>query len=178
MISRSCEFWNRTLAPGDSAGGQESRHSAMPAAPTIIFDLDGTLVDTAPDLLGALNAVLVAEGHEAVVPKDLRHIVGHGAKAMFEHALLRTGSPVTPERLASLTPRFLAHYRANIARGSRPFPGVPETLDLLAAGGAGLGVCTNKAQDLPELLLAELNLPRHFPAIIGGGRTPYAKPDP
>jgi phosphoglycolate phosphatase len=154
-------------------------HSAMPAAPlTIIFDLDGTLVDTAPDLLASLNAVLVAEGHEPVVPKDLRHIVGHGARAMFEHALLRTGAPVAPERLASLTNRFLAYYRANIARGSRPFPGVSETLDLLAAGGAGLGVCTNKAQDLTELLLSELNLTRHFPAIIGGGRTPYSKPDP
>jgi phosphoglycolate phosphatase len=153
--------------------------SAMPAAPlVIIFDLDGTLVDTAPDLLGALNAVLVAEGHEPVVPKDLRHIVGHGARAMFEHALLRTGAPVTPERLASLTERFLAYYRANIAKDSRPFPGVPETLDLLAAGGAGLGVCTNKAQDLTELLLNELKLTRHFPAIIGGGRTPYSKPDP
>ena len=78
----------------------------MPAAPiAIIFDLDGTLVDTAPDLLAALNAVLVVEGHEPIVPKDLRHIVGHGAKAMFEHALLRTGAPVTPERLAALTPR-------------------------------------------------------------------------
>ncbi|HMI95497.1 MAG TPA: phosphoglycolate phosphatase [Micropepsaceae bacterium] len=151
----------------------------MPAAPlVIIFDLDGTLVDTAPDLLGALNWVLVAEGHEPVVPKDLRHIVGHGAKAMFEHALLRTGAPVGPERLASLTNRFLAYYRANIAKGSRPFPGVPETLDLLAAGGAGLGVCTNKAQDLTELLLSELKLTRHFPAIFGGGRTPYSKPDP
>ena len=154
-------------------------HSAMPAAPiAIIFDLDGTLVDTAPDLLAALNAVLVVEGHEPIVPKDLRHIVGHGAKAMFEHALLRTGAPVTPERLAALTDRFLAHYRVNIARGSRPFPGVPETLDLLTAQGAGLGVCTNKAQDLTELLLSELKLTRHFPAIIGGGRTPYSKPDP
>ncbi len=154
-------------------------HSAMPAAPlTIIFDLDGTLVDTAPDLLEALNWVLVAEGHEPVVPKDLRHMVGHGAKAMFEHALLRTGASVAPERLAALTQRFLAFYRANIARGSRPFPGVPETLDLLASRGAGLGVCTNKAQDLTELLLSELKLTRHFPAIIGGGRTPYSKPDP
>ena len=153
-------------------------HSAMPAALAIIFDLDGTLVDTAPDLLAALNAVLVVEGHEPVVPKDLRHMVGHGARAMFEHALLRSGAPVAPERLISLTDRFLAHYRVNIAKDSRPFPGVPETLDLLAAQGAGLGVCTNKAQDLTELLLNELKLTRHFPAIFGGGRTPYSKPDP
>jgi len=144
----------------------------------IIFDLDGTLVDTAPDLLGALNAVLLVEGHDPVIPSDLRHIVGHGARAMFEHALVRTGPPVTGERMAALTEKFLAHYRANIARGSRPFPGVPETLDLLAGRGAGLGVCTNKAQELTELLLNELKLTRHFPVIVGGGRTPYAKPDP
>jgi len=144
----------------------------------IIFDLDGTLVDTAPDLLGALNAVLTAEGHEPVVPGDLRHIVGHGARAMFEHALRRTGAPVTPEQMNALTEQFLAHYRVNIARGSRPFPGVPETLTLFAGRGAGLGVCTNKPQDLTELLLDALDLTRHFPAIIGGGRTPYSKPDP
>ena len=144
----------------------------------IVFDLDGTLVDTAPDLLGALNAVLTVEGHDPVVPSDLRHIVGHGAKAMFEHALLRTGAPVAPERMKTLTEQFLAYYRVNIARGSRPFPGVPETLKLFAGRGAGLGVCTNKPQDLTELLLDALDLTQHFPAIIGGGRTPYSKPDP
>jgi phosphoglycolate phosphatase len=150
----------------------------MPDLPlTIVFDLDGTLVDTAPDLLAALNAVLTVEGHTPVVPKELRHLVGHGARAMFEHALLRTEAPVPGARLSALTEKFLAYYRANIAKGSRPFPGVPETLDLLAAQGAGLGVCTNKAQDLTELLLDELELTRHFPAIFGGGRTPYSKPD-
>ncbi|HEY4266041.1 MAG TPA: phosphoglycolate phosphatase [Micropepsaceae bacterium] len=151
----------------------------MPDTPlAIVFDLDGTLVDTAPDLLSALNAVLTAENHEPVVPSDLRHIVGHGARAMFEHALLRTGTPVSAARLNTLTEKFLAYYRANIACGSRLFPGVPETLDLLSGQGAGLGICTNKAQDLAELLLDALQLTHHFPAIIGGGRTPYNKPDP
>ncbi|HEX3486126.1 MAG TPA: phosphoglycolate phosphatase [Micropepsaceae bacterium] len=144
----------------------------------IVFDLDGTLVDTAPDLLAALNAVLTVEGHDPVLPQDLRHLVGHGARAMFEHALLRTESPVPAPRLSALTEKFLAYYRANIARGSKPFPGVPETLVRLAGQGAGLGVCTNKAQDLTELLLDELQLTHHFPAIVGGGRTPYTKPDP
>ena len=146
---------------------------------SVVFDLDGTLVDTAPDLLAALNAILTAEGHTPVVPSDLRHLVGHGARAMFEHALLRTGADVSPERLAALTERFLTFYRANIARGSRPFPGVPQTLEALAAEGVGLGVCTNKAQDLTEILLRELNLTRYFPAtVFGGGATPYNKPDP
>lgn len=144
----------------------------------IIFDLDGTLVDTAPDLAAALNAVLVAEGQPPVSPPDLRHLVGHGVRAMFEHAFLRSSADVSSERMATLTEQFLTYYRTNIAKGSKPFPRVPETLDRLANSGAGLGVCTNKAQDLTELLLNELSLTRHFPAVVGGGRTPFNKPDP
>ncbi len=148
------------------------------AGVAIIFDLDGTLVDTAPDLAAALNAVLVAEGQAPVSPSDLRHLVGHGVRAMFEHALLRSSADVSSERMANLTEQFLTHYRTNIAKSSKPFPRVPETLDRLANTGAGLGVCTNKAHDLTELLLNELSLTRHFPAVVGGGRTPYNKPDP
>jgi phosphoglycolate phosphatase len=144
----------------------------------IIFDLDGTLVDTAPDLVAALNSVLTAEGQKPISTTDLRHLVGHGVRAMFEHAFLRASANVPPERMAGLTAQFLEYYRANIARGSKPFPGVPETLDELTTAGAGLGVCTNKAQDLTELLLNELSLSRHFPAVVGGGRTPFSKPDP
>jgi phosphoglycolate phosphatase len=144
----------------------------------IIFDLDGTLVDTAPDLVAALNSVLTAEGFAPITTAELRHMVGHGVRAMFEHALLRTSGNISPDRMDDLTDRFLKYYRTNIARGSRPFPQVPETLDRLALGGAGLGVCTNKPHDLTELLLNELSLSRHFPAVIGGGRTPYSKPDP
>jgi phosphoglycolate phosphatase len=166
------------LPAGASARVRIETLLSTPEPPlVVIFDLDGTLVDTAPDLLAALNVVLAAEGQEPIVPKDLRHLVGHGARAMFEHALLRRGMSAPADRMAALTDQFLAYYRANIARGSRPFPGVPETLDLLAGRGAGLGVCTNKAQDLTELLLNELQLTRHFPAVIGGGRTPYSKPD-
>jgi phosphoglycolate phosphatase len=144
----------------------------------VIFDLDGTLVDTAPDLLGALNAVLTAEGRKPVVPKDLRHLVGHGARTMFEQAFLDSGMPVPAEQMEALTDRFLDHYRANIARESRPFPRVTETLDELKGQGARLGICTNKPHDLTELLLDALNLTSYFPAVYGAGRTPYSKPDP
>jgi phosphoglycolate phosphatase len=163
------------ILPGGAAAPSAMAESSF----SVIFDLDGTLVDTAPDLLGALNAILTAEGHEPVVPADLRNLVGHGAKAMFEHALKRTGVEVSTDRMGALTERFLAFYRLNIARGSRPFPGVPKTLEILAEQGMGLGVCTNKAQDLTELLLRELDLFRYFPAsVFGGGSTPYSKPDP
>jgi phosphoglycolate phosphatase len=151
----------------------------MPATPiAIVFDLDGTLVDTAPDLLASLNAVLTQAGHRPVVPAQLRHLVGHGVRTLFERAFAETGADVPEGRLADLSEQFLAHYRVNIARESRPFAHVPETLDRFRTEGALAGICTNKPQDLTELLLAELKLGRHFGAVHGTGRTPYNKPDP
>jgi len=144
----------------------------------VIFDLDGTLVDTAPDLLASLNWVLTRAGHRPVVPAELRNLVGHGVRALFERAFLKTGHEVSADELTFYGKEFLIHYRANIARESRPFPQVPETLDALAGEGAGLGICTNKPHDLTELLLDQLDLARHFGAVFGGGRMPYNKPDP
>jgi len=151
----------------------------MPRSPlAILFDLDGTLVDTAPDLLASLNAVLTRVGHRPVVPRELRSMVGHGVKALFERAFRETGTPVSAEQLAQYGAAFIAHYRANIARESRPFPGVPETLKRLADAGARLGVCSNKPQELTDLLLAQLDLARHFGAVYGGGKASRNKPDP
>src|SRR4051794_37703053 len=106
------------------------------AFPALLFDLDGTLVDTAPDLLGAVNAVLIGEGRETIDPQSLRHMVGHGARVLIERAMAATGEPVSPERLPALVDRFIGHYREHIADGSRPFPGVPETLEQLRDEGA------------------------------------------
>jgi phosphoglycolate phosphatase len=146
-------------------------------APALVFDLDGTLVDTAPDLLGALNAVLVAEGHGTVDVSDLRYLVGHGTQATLTEAMKRTGKPVSEERLPSLINAYIAHYRDHIADKSRPFPGVPETLAKLAQGGAHMGVLTNKPQELTDLLLPALDLARYFSAIHGAGRLEVVKPD-
>ena len=144
----------------------------------ILFDLDGTLVDTAPDLLASLNTVLTRVGHRPVVPRELRTMVGHGVQALFERAFKETGTPVSAEDLAHYGDEFLAHYRANIARESRPFPRVPETLKRLADDGAKLGVCSNKPQELTDLLLAQLDLARHFGAVYGGGKASHNKPNP
>lgn len=149
----------------------------MTAPLTLIFDLDGTLVDTAPDLLAALNAVLVRAGHRPVHPVDMRHLVGRGARQMFETAFAETGTVASSEELENHTELFLRHYRANLARESRPFPGVPETLMALKRSGALLGVCTNKPHDLTELLLDDLKLTHFFGSIQGTGRKPYNKPD-
>src|SRR5215467_13554983 len=96
---------------------------------TIVFDLDGTLVDTAPDLLSSLNSVLTGAGHRPVAPGQLRHLVGYGVRMLFERAFAETNTQVHPEHLAKLGEEFLSYYRDNIARESRPFAQVHETLD-------------------------------------------------
>ena len=149
----------------------------MSPAPALIFDLDGTLVDTAPDLLEALNAVLIEEKRRPVDLADLRHLVGHGARAMLADAMRRTGEPAAEDRLPSLIDAFIAHYRDHIADKSRPFPGVGPTLSVLQDAGARLGVLTNKPQELAVPLLEKLDLAKFFGAIHGAGRFAYSKPD-
>lgn len=147
------------------------------AAPTLIFDLDGTLVDTAPDLLGALNAVLVREGRRPVDHSDLRHLVGHGARVMLDEAFRMTGAAADPGRLPRLIDDYIAHYKKHVAVASRPFPGVVDTLERLRTAGSRLGVLTNKPQELTDLLLNQLDLTHFFAAIYGAGRMSYTKPD-
>ena len=145
--------------------------------PALIFDLDGTLVDTAPDLLGALNAILVNEGRRPVDVADLRHLVGLGARALMAAAFELTGGAATPERIEFMKDEFVAHYRSHIADSSRPYPGVEQTLAGLKAEGVQMGVLTNKPHDLTLLLMAKLDLEKYFTAIFGQGRMPYTKPD-
>jgi phosphoglycolate phosphatase len=150
----------------------------MPAPPALIFDLDGTLVDTAPDLLGATNAVLAARGRTAIDPSTLRHMVGFGAQRLIGQAMEATGPAATPEDMPGLVDIFVAHYRAHIADFSRPFPGVEDTLTALKAGGARLGVLTNKPAELTGPLLEKLAMLDYFAAVYGAGRMSYTKPDP
>jgi len=149
-----------------------------PLVPTLIFDLDGTLADTAPDLLGATNAVLSARGRPRLDLEHLRHMVGFGAVALITQAMEASGAPVTPDEMPPLIEIFLTYYRAHIADGTRLFPHVAETLVQLKAAGSGLGVLTNKPQELTDLLLPRLDLDGMFAAVYGAGRKPYTKPDP
>jgi phosphoglycolate phosphatase len=146
--------------------------------PALIFDLDGTLVDTAPDLLAATNAVLAAAGRTAIDPALLRHMVGFGAGSLITQAMAATGAPVAADALPGLVKLFIAHYRDHIADFSRPFPGVDATLKQLKADGAKLGILTNKPEELTGPLLEKLGLTAYFIAVYGAGRKPYTKPDP
>ena len=150
----------------------------MHPGPTLIFDLDGTLADTSPDLLGATNAVLAARGRPQLDLDHLRHMVGFGAVTLITQAMAASGAPVTEGDMPPLIEIFLDHYRGHIADGTRLFPQVTETLGALKAAGAPLGVLTNKPQELTDLLLPRLGLESLFGAVYGAGRKPYTKPDP
>ena len=145
---------------------------------TIVFDLDGTLVDTAPDLTAALNAVLVREGRPIVPLADVRHMVGRGARVLIERAMEASGTPADSGDISDLMRHFLAHYDANIAATSRPFAGAERVVRHMAAGGHKLGICTNKPEGLSLKLLDALNLRELFPAVLGADSRAYRKPDP
>jgi phosphoglycolate phosphatase len=143
----------------------------------VVFDLDGTLVDTAPDLHRVLVRVLGEEGVPAPGAESVRHMVGDGARALLARALAAAGVPADSARLDRLFHRFLEVYTAEPCRESILFPGVPEALDGLASAGARLGVCTNKPQRPSELLLQALGIASYFGSVIGGDVLPVRKPD-
>jgi len=142
---------------------------------TIVFDLDGTLVDTAPDLSNALNHVLTARGHDPVPAAAVREAVGRGARAMIEEALERAATQDDVDRMLA---DFLVHYEANIAAESRPFPGAVAALERLSSAGAKLAVCTNKRESLTRMLLQALELQDYFAATAGRDTFGVSKPDP
>lgn len=145
--------------------------------PALVFDLDGTLVDTRPDLAAAINAVLRAEGHDEVAMESLGHLYGHGGRAMLRKALADQGVVISDDGIERMNADFVDAYRADIARLSRPFPGVREALKEAAETGWKLAVCTNKREDLAHELLEALDLLSPFSAIVGGNTFPRAKPD-
>lgn len=150
----------------------------MPLPETIVFDLDGTLVDTAPDLAAALNAVLVREGRKPVPLDDVRHMVGRGARYLIERAMAASGAPAAPEAVTDFVRHFIAHYDANIATTSRPFASAVSVARELTRRGHKLGICTNKPEALSLKLLGELQLRDLFPVVLGADSRPYNKPDP
>ncbi|MGZ6004422.1 MAG: phosphoglycolate phosphatase [Caulobacteraceae bacterium] len=144
----------------------------------IAFDLDGTLVDTAPDLVGTLNVILAEEGLRPLAMAHARDLIGHGARRLLERGFQAAGEPLPEERMPALFDRFIARYLAHIADESRPFPGVVDALEALRADGARLAVCTNKPTGLSTSLLAALDLARLFDAVLGPDAAGHAKPDP
>ncbi|MGD9914407.1 MAG: phosphoglycolate phosphatase [Rhizobiaceae bacterium] len=146
--------------------------------PIIVFDLDGTLVDTAPDLLASLNHSLEAGGAARAEASRLRDFVGFGGKVMIERAFMAQQRALAPEEHSRLFSIFLEHYSAGIPGESRPYPGVLAALDRFEAAGFLLAICTNKFEDSAVRLMRALGLSQRFAAICGQDTFAFRKPDP
>ena len=142
-----------------------------------MFDLDGTLVDTAPDLMGTLNTVLGEEGLPPLAYEMAPLLVGRGARIMLERGFAADGRPLEEPDASRLFARYIEIYLGRIADLSRPFPGVIEAMDRLEAEGAILAICTNKRTDLSFAVLDALGLTSRFAAIVGPDQAPRQKPD-
>lgn len=145
---------------------------------TLVFDLDGTLAETAGDLIGTLNVVLAADGIEPVPVSAARSLLGAGARALIERGYARAGRELSRAKLDAQFADFLAHYNAHIADNSWLFPGVVASLDACEAAGWRLAVCTNKLEYSSNLLLGKLGVRDRFAFVCGQDTFGVAKPDP
>ncbi len=145
---------------------------------TIVFDLDGTLIDTAPDLIDTLDLILAREGLPRIPFETARRMIGGGSRTMLERALAEEGRAVTTAEMEQIYAAYIEHYAQHIADRSRPYPQLEATLDRLASEGHRLAVCTNKLEWLSRRLLDTLNLSRRFAAICGADTFGVMKPDP
>ena len=150
----------------------------MPVAPTLVFDLDGTLAETAGDLIGALNFVLAGEGIAPVPVAAARTLLGAGGRALIARGFALSGRELAPAKLDALFAEFLARYNAHIADETSLFPGVEACLTRCAEAGWRLAVCTNKMERSSRLLLGKLGVADRFAFVCGQDTFGVAKPDP
>jgi phosphoglycolate phosphatase len=140
----------------------------------VVFDLDGTLIDSDADLLAALNRLLAKRGMAPLTQAQVKSMIGDGAKALVERAFAARGSVAAPADVAA----FLADYEAHATVETVPYPGIPQALAALTAAGHTLAVCTNKPEEPARRILAALELTAFFAVVTGGDSTPFRKPDP
>lgn len=143
----------------------------------IVFDLDGTLVDTAPDLHAALNHALHRAGRPSVRLGDVRNMVGDGVRKLLERGFVATGGMPHADVFEDAAAACFAWYGENLSRLSRPFPEAADMLETLREQGFRLGICTNKPHRFAVRLLDELGLLDRFAAVLGGDSLPVRKPD-
>ncbi|MFC3725556.1 phosphoglycolate phosphatase [Neoaquamicrobium sediminum] len=146
--------------------------------PIVVFDLDGTLVDTASDLLASLNHCLGIAGLAHAEPAQLRSFVGMGGRVMIERAFAAQQKSLSPTTLDKLQAAFLDHYGGNIPGLSQPYPGAVAAVERFAEAGYAAAVCTNKFEGLSKSLIDALGLSSHFSAICGQDTFAFRKPDP
>lgn len=155
---------------------QSAKHMSQ-YPPVVLFDLDGTLIDTAPDLGRALNKVLAERDVPPISIDLVRNAIGRGGRVLIERGLAFHGQAVTAEELDSLVASFLRHYRNDIATDSRPYPGAMAAVEKLKTAGASVAICTNKFEEMSLALLEELGILNEFAFVAGADTHPVRKPD-
>lgn len=151
----------------------------LPTRPAaVVFDLDGTLIDSADDLGAAANRLLSAEGRRPLSGGEVRRFIGDGSRVFVQRAWAATGDAADDSALDALVPRFIAEYESDVAGHTRAYPNAVETLARLKAAGLRVAVCTNKPQRPAEAVLETMGLAAHVDAVAGGDRFAYRKPDP
>lgn len=141
------------------------------------FDLDGTLLDTSGDLAAAVNNALISAGRPELSVEQVKPMIGGGARHMLKQGLTATGG-YDEAMLDTLHAKLLAYYEANICVLTKPYPGVIEALDALAANGVTLGIVTNKIERFARTVLDQLGLTDRFACILGGDTLAESKPSP
>lgn len=144
----------------------------------VIWDLDGTLVDSAPDLAAALNELLAEHRHSGHPVDRVKNMIGGGVKRLVMRGFEQAGAPLEDADVPARTDRFMEIYGARVTKESVPFPGIPEVLNTLSEHGAVHGVCTNKPLSLTRQILTDFGLSAHFKTVVGGDSTSAKKPDP
>ena len=147
-------------------------------SPLAIFDLDGTLVDTAPDLIDSLNHAIAPEGVPPFSIDQVQLLVGRGVRVMIERAFAFHNKPLSSDTFQTCFDRFTKHYTESMPGKSLPYPGIIDALNRLKASGFSLAVCTNKREALTMPLLTKLDLIGHFQTITGGDTFEFRKPNP
>ena len=145
---------------------------------TVVFDLDGTLVDTLPDIAAAANAVLAAEGRRALSRDEVCRLIGSGGRVLMANAFRATGEPVSEARIDAAFAAYIAAHEADPVAGSAPFPGVHAALEALIERGTRLAVCTNKPGRLAEIVLETFGLAKFFAGVVAGDTLAARKPSP
>lgn len=144
--------------------------------PLIVFDLDGTLIDTAPDLLESLNHVIISDGLPPVNESKLKKFVGFGGRVMIQNAYDDASIHLEDSKLDHLLADFIDHYAAHMPGSSRPYPGLLAALDNLNEAGCDFAICTNKTEALSKQLMGSLELAHRFKANCGQDTFPVRKP--
>ncbi len=150
--------------------------SRLPGA--VVWDLDGTLIDSAPDLRRALNVVLAESGCETLEVESVRTMIGNGVAKLVERGFRAAGRELSGPELEQRVEQFMVYYSADPTLHTELYPGVAETLQTLAAAGVKQGLCTNKPEAVTRLILQQLDIDQYFLAVVGGDTTSARKPDP